>query len=103
MTKRSAVIVIDLLKGLFKKNPTLPDPLDEKALFKTVRRVIDAGRSDGVNIVFIKETPKCLKMRRYVRRYRTLILDLARRERDRQSPRIKAGDRRGPGRRRGEG
>ena len=55
MTKRSAVIVIDLLNGFFKKNPTLPDPLDEKALFKTVRRVIDAGRSDGVNIVFIKD------------------------------------------------
>jgi nicotinamidase-related amidase len=55
MTKRSAVIVIDLLKGFFKKNPNLPDPLDEKALFKTVRRVIDAGRGEGVNIVFIKD------------------------------------------------
>jgi nicotinamidase-related amidase len=55
MSKRSAVIVIDLLNGFFKKNPTLPDPLGEKALFATVRRVIDAGRTVGVNIVFIKD------------------------------------------------
>ena len=55
MSKRSAVIVIDLLNGFFKRNPTLPDPLDEKTLFTTVRRVIDAGRDVGVNIVFIKD------------------------------------------------
>lgn len=55
MSKRSAIIVIDLLKGFFKKNPTLPDPLDPTKLFGTVRRVVDAGRNDGVNIVFIKD------------------------------------------------
>jgi len=55
MSKRSAVIVIDLLNGFFKKNPTLPDPLNEQALLKTVRRVVDAGRDVGVNIVFIKD------------------------------------------------
>jgi len=52
---RSAVIVVDLLKGFFKSNPTLPDPLDSKALFATVRRIIDEGRSSGVHIVFIKD------------------------------------------------
>ena len=55
MSKRSAIIVIDLLKGFFKKNPTLPDPLEAPKLFATVRRVIDAGRREGVNIVFIKD------------------------------------------------
>ena len=55
MSKRSAIIVIDLLKGFFKKSPTLPDPLDAPKLFATVRRVIDAGRGEGVNIVFIKD------------------------------------------------
>jgi len=54
-SKRSAIIVIDLLKGFFKKNPTLPDPLDATKLFGTVRRVIDTGRQEGVNIVFIKD------------------------------------------------
>jgi nicotinamidase-related amidase len=53
--KRSAIIVIDLLKGFFKKNPTLPDPIDSTKLFGTVRGVIDAGRKQGVNIVFIKD------------------------------------------------
>jgi biuret amidohydrolase len=52
---RSAVIVIDLLKGFFKQNPTLPDPLDGKQLFATVRRVIDSARDRGVHIVFIKD------------------------------------------------
>ena len=46
MKKRSAIIIVDLLKGFFKSNPTLPDPLDAKRLFATVRRVIDAGRDD---------------------------------------------------------
>ncbi len=55
MSKRSAIIVVDLLNGFFKHNPTLPDPLDSKRLFATVRRVIDAGRDEGVNIVFIKD------------------------------------------------
>ena len=55
MSKRSAIIIVDLLKGFFKSNPTLPDPLDGKRLFATVRRVIDAGRYEGVNIVFIKD------------------------------------------------
>jgi nicotinamidase-related amidase len=55
MSKRSAIIIVDLLKGFFKSNPTLPDPLDAKTLFGTVRRVIDAGREEGVNIVFIKD------------------------------------------------
>lgn len=55
MNERSAIIIIDLLKGFFKKNPTLPDPLDSKRLFATVRRVIDEGRAHGVNIVFIKD------------------------------------------------
>jgi nicotinamidase-related amidase len=55
MSLRSAVIVVDLLKGFFKSNPTLPDPLDAKRLFATVRRVIDAGRDSGVTIVFIKD------------------------------------------------
>ena len=55
MNERSAIIVIDLLKGFFKNNPTLPDPLDSKTLFATVRRVIDEGRASGVNIVFIKD------------------------------------------------
>jgi hypothetical protein len=43
MSPRSAIVVIDLLKGFFKSNPTLPDPLDAKRLFATVRRVIDAA------------------------------------------------------------
>ena len=55
MSTRSAVIVIDLLKGFFKNNPALPDPLDSKRLFATVRRVIDVGRDSGLNIVFIKD------------------------------------------------
>jgi nicotinamidase-related amidase len=55
MSARSAVIVVDLLKGFFKSNPTLPDPLDAKRLFATVRRVIDIGRDNGVTIVFIKD------------------------------------------------
>src|SRR5262252_402077 len=55
MSLRSAVIVIDLLKGFFKSNPTLPDPLDAKRLFATVRGVIDAGRASGLSIVFITE------------------------------------------------
>jgi nicotinamidase-related amidase len=55
MSTRSAVIVIDLLKGFFKSNPTLPDPLDSKQLFATVRRVIDSGRECGLNVVFIKD------------------------------------------------
>jgi nicotinamidase-related amidase len=55
MSTRSAVIVIDLLKGFFKSNPTLPDPLDSKTLFATVRRVIDCSREAGLNIVFIKD------------------------------------------------
>jgi nicotinamidase-related amidase len=55
MNQRSAIIIIDLLKGFFKSNPTLPDPLDPKRLFGTVRRVIDEGRDAGVNIVFIKD------------------------------------------------
>jgi nicotinamidase-related amidase len=55
MSKRSAIIIVDLLKGFFKNNPTLPDPLDAKSLFGTVRRVIDAGRRERVNIVFIKD------------------------------------------------
>ncbi len=55
MSTRSAIIVIDLLKGFFKKNPTLPDPLDAKPLFATVRRVIDEGRDNSVHIVFIKD------------------------------------------------
>jgi nicotinamidase-related amidase len=55
MSPRSAIVVIDLLKGFFKSNPTLPDPLDAKRLFATVRRVIDAGRERGVTIVFIKD------------------------------------------------
>jgi nicotinamidase-related amidase len=55
MSTRSAVIVIDLLKGFFKSNPTLPDPLDSKQLFATVRRVIDSGRECGLDIVFIKD------------------------------------------------
>jgi len=37
MSPRSAIVVIDLLKGFFKSNPTLPDPLDAKRLFATVR------------------------------------------------------------------
>ena len=55
MSTRSAVIVIDLLKGFFKNNPALPDPLNSKRLFATVRRVIDVGRDSGLNIVFIKD------------------------------------------------
>jgi nicotinamidase-related amidase len=55
VSARSAVIVIDLLKGFFKSNPTLPDPLDSKKLFGTVRRVIDTAREKGVHIVFIKD------------------------------------------------
>jgi nicotinamidase-related amidase len=55
MNERSAIIIIDLLKGFFKNNPTLPDPLDSKRLFATVRRVVDEGRASGVNIVFIKD------------------------------------------------
>jgi biuret amidohydrolase len=55
VNERSAIIVVDLLKGFFKSNPTLPDPLDAKTLFATVRRVIDAGRTSGVHIVFIKD------------------------------------------------
>jgi nicotinamidase-related amidase len=55
VNERSAIIVIDLLKGFFKNNPTLPDPLDSKTLFATVRRVIDEGRASGVDIVFIKD------------------------------------------------
>ena len=55
MSPRSAIVVIDLLKGFFKSNPTLPDPLDAKRLFATVRRVIDGGRERGVTIVFIKD------------------------------------------------
>jgi nicotinamidase-related amidase len=55
MNHRSAIIVIDLLKGFFKKNPTLPDPLDEKTLFANVKTVVDKGRGLGVNIVFIKD------------------------------------------------
>jgi nicotinamidase-related amidase len=55
VNKRSAIIVIDLLKGFFKHNPTLPDPLNAQQLFATVRRVIDIGREKGVNIVFIKD------------------------------------------------
>ena len=55
MSQRSAVIVVDLLKGFFKSNPTLPDPLDAKRLFATVRCVIDTGRDSGVTIVFIKD------------------------------------------------
>ena len=31
MSPRSAIVVIDLLKGFFKSNPTLPDPLDASA------------------------------------------------------------------------
>ena len=55
MSTRSAVIVIDLLKGFFKNNPNLPDPLDSRRLFATVRRVIDIGRENGLVIVFIKD------------------------------------------------
>jgi nicotinamidase-related amidase len=55
MSPRSAIVVIDLLKGFFRSNPTLPDPLDAKRLFATVRRVIDGGRERGVTIVFIKD------------------------------------------------
>ena len=55
MSPRSAIVVIDLLKGFFKSNPTLPDPLDAKRLFATVRRVIDGGRERGVTLVFIKD------------------------------------------------
>ena len=55
MNERTAIIIIDLLKGFFKSNPTLPDPLDSKTLFATVRRVVDEGRASGVNIVFIKD------------------------------------------------
>jgi biuret amidohydrolase len=55
VSTRSAVIVIDLLKGFFKSNPSLPDPLDSKRLFATVRRVIDIGRDAGLAIVFIKD------------------------------------------------
>jgi len=54
MSPRSAIVVIDLLKGFFKSNPTLPDPLDAKRLFANVRRV-DAGRECGIRIVFIKD------------------------------------------------
>ena len=57
MSPRSAIVVIDLLKGFFKSNPTLPDPLDAKRLFATVRRVIDAGRERGVTIVFNSLVP----------------------------------------------
>jgi nicotinamidase-related amidase len=52
---RCAVIVVDLLKGFFKQNPTLPDPLNAKRLFGVVRRVIDNARDHGVRIVFIKD------------------------------------------------
>lgn len=55
MNERSAVVVIDLLKGFFKSNPTLPDPLGAQRLFGVVRRLIDAGRECGVTIVFIKD------------------------------------------------
>lgn len=55
MNERTAIIIIDLLNGFFKENPTLPDPIDSKRLFATVRRVIDEGRDHGVNIVFIKD------------------------------------------------
>jgi nicotinamidase-related amidase len=55
MNQRSAIIIIDLLKGFFRHNPTLPDPLDSGRLFGTVRRVIDEGREKGLNIVFIKD------------------------------------------------
>jgi biuret amidohydrolase len=52
---RCAVIIIDLLKGFFRQNPTLPDPLNSKQLFATVRQVIDSARASGVHIVFIKD------------------------------------------------
>jgi len=55
VNERSAIIVIDLLNGFFKKNPTLPDPLDPTRLFATVRRVMDEGRASGAKIVFIKD------------------------------------------------
>jgi nicotinamidase-related amidase len=55
VNERSAIIIIDLLKGFFKNNPTLPDPLDAKKLFSIVGRLIDEGRARGVNIVFIKD------------------------------------------------
>jgi len=55
MSTRSAIVIIDLLKGFFKGNPTLPDPLDSRQLFATVRRVIDSGRGSGLHIVFIKD------------------------------------------------
>ena len=49
MNNRSAIIIIDLLKGFFKQNPTLPDPLNAKQLFAAVRRVIDTGREQGLH------------------------------------------------------
>jgi nicotinamidase-related amidase len=52
---RCAVIVVDLLKGFFKQNPTLPDPLNARQLFGVVRRVIDNARDHGVRIIFIKD------------------------------------------------
>lgn len=55
MNERSAIVVIDLLKGFFKSNPTLPDPLGAQRLFGAVRRLIDAGRERGVTIVFVKD------------------------------------------------
>jgi len=55
MPPRSAILVVDLLKGFFKNDPTLPDPLDARRLFATVRRVIDAGRERGLTIVFVKD------------------------------------------------
>src|SRR5262249_5062883 len=55
MSTRSAIIVIDLLKGFFKGNPTLPDPLDSRQLFATVRRGIDSGRETRVHLVFIND------------------------------------------------
>jgi len=55
MPPRSAILVVDLLKGFFKNDPTLPDPLAARRLFATVRRVIDAGRERGLTIVFVKD------------------------------------------------
>jgi nicotinamidase-related amidase len=51
---KSAVIIVDMLKGFFKGEP-VPPPLEPERLIEANQRLVHTAREAGVPIIFIKD------------------------------------------------
>lgn len=55
MMEKSAVLVVDMLKGFFKPNPLLPPPTRTNEITQNNRRVVQEARKIGIPVVFVND------------------------------------------------